>query len=279
MRGAGGHLVAGAGHRHGRDRSGRPDRSAAVGGERAAAHRPRGPPGGRAQPRRHLPQVPRRSAGLRRGHPRHARRRRWRPRATRATRSTCSRSRSWPWWRMEPWAVDALFARGAAGGALRGAGRGVFEGVLDMLAGRYVVRRVRRAAPAPHLGPAGGHARRARGRAPGGGRQRRHHPGSRPLRRLPHRRRQGAARAWASSTRRWCSRAAWARRSCWARPPGASRRSPTTACSSRPRRASPGRCRSGAATPPGARSSSGRIIGELMRTPAPASPAAPRWSG
>ena len=35
------HLLARAGHRHGRDRSGRADRVAALGGQRAAAHRPR----------------------------------------------------------------------------------------------------------------------------------------------------------------------------------------------------------------------------------------------
>ena len=64
--GAGGHLLAGARHRHGRHRSGRPDRSAAIGGERPAAHRPRRPPGGRRERRHHLPQVPRRPRGLRR---------------------------------------------------------------------------------------------------------------------------------------------------------------------------------------------------------------------
>ena len=86
--------------------------------------------------------------------------------------------------------------------------RGSFEGVLDMLSGRYPVRRVRRAAPAPHLGPHRRHAARARGRAARRDRQRRHHPRPRALRRLP-RRGDGPTRdeprASASSTRRWSS--------------------------------------------------------------------------
>ncbi len=57
----------------------------------------------------------------------------------------------------------------------------------------------------------------------------------------------GARPGWASSTRRWCSRAGWARPSCSAPAPGASRRSPTTGCWCRRRRASRARCRSGAA--------------------------------
>ena len=60
----------------------------------------------------------------------------------------------------------------------------------------------------------------------------------------------------ASSTRRWSTSRAPARRSCSARRRGGSRRSRTTASSSRPRPASPGRCRSGRATSPAARSSS-----------------------
>ena len=59
------------------------------------------------------------------------------------------------------------------------------------------------------------------------------------------------ARASASSTRRWSTRAASARRSCSARPPGGSRRSPSTASWSRPRPASPPRRRSGSGDKPG----------------------------
>ena len=47
-------------HRHGRGRPGHPDRVAAQRGERPAARRPRRPPGRRGQPRRAVPQAPRR---------------------------------------------------------------------------------------------------------------------------------------------------------------------------------------------------------------------------
>ena len=66
-------LVARARHRHGRDRSGDPDRGAAVGRERHAANRPVGAHHRRGEPRHHRPEVPRRSGGVRRGHPRDAR--------------------------------------------------------------------------------------------------------------------------------------------------------------------------------------------------------------
>ena len=66
-------VLARARHRHGRDRPGRADRGAAVGGERAAAHRPRRAPGRRRQRRPHLPEVPRRPRRLRRRRAQHAR--------------------------------------------------------------------------------------------------------------------------------------------------------------------------------------------------------------
>ncbi len=64
-----------------------------------------------------------------------------------------------------------------------------------------------------------------------------------------------AAPAWASSTRRWCTRPARARCSSWARARGGSSRSPATACWSRPRRACPASCRSGRATASAGRTS------------------------
>ena len=67
------HVVARARHRHGRGRPRRPGRVAGLGRERAAAHRPRRPPGRRAEPRQDLPEVPRRPArggGRRRAHAR-----------------------------------------------------------------------------------------------------------------------------------------------------------------------------------------------------------------
>ena len=65
--GAGGHQQPGARHRHGRGGPGHPGREPAQRGARHAAHRPRRAPGGRAQPRAHLPQVPRRPARVRGG--------------------------------------------------------------------------------------------------------------------------------------------------------------------------------------------------------------------
>ena len=79
---------------------------------------------------------------------------------------------------------------------------------------------------------------------------------------------RGPARASASSTKRWCSRAAWARRSCSARRRGGSKRSRTIACSCPPRPGSRARCRSGRRTPPGGPLELGRHIGELVRSAA-----------
>ena len=80
----------------------------------------------------------------------------------------------------------------------------------------------------------------------------------------------------ASSTRRWCTRAGRARRSCSVRRRGGSRRSPTTVSWSPPPRGSPARCRSGTATGPGGRSSSGarsarRCARSARSTPRPRS--------
>ena len=83
-------------HRHGRGRPGRPDRVAAVGGQRAAAGRPRRPPGRRGLARGAVPQAPRRPGadggrGRADAHAAASRRCTCRP-----TRSTCSPSRSSP---------------------------------------------------------------------------------------------------------------------------------------------------------------------------------------
>ena len=90
-------LVARARHRHGRDRSRRPDRSAAVGGERPAAHRPCRPHHRR---RRAAGSSSRSTAAISSPAPRSRARcasRRSRRAGIRATRSTCWRSRSSRW--------------------------------------------------------------------------------------------------------------------------------------------------------------------------------------
>ena len=93
---AGRHQQPGARHRHGRGGPGDPGREPAQRGARHAAHRPRRAPGGRAQPRAHLPQVPRRPARVRGGGRRGCGAARSRRRACRGCRSTCWPSRSWP---------------------------------------------------------------------------------------------------------------------------------------------------------------------------------------
>ena len=132
--------------------------------------------------------------------------------------------------------------------------------------GRYPSRRVRRAAAPPDLGPPGGHAA-----APGPAPACWPSPAAAPSPTAACTacsRRPRAGRASASSTRRWSTRAGWARRSCSAPPPGASRTSPATGSSSRRRRASRARCRSGTATRPGRPVELGRALGAFM----------PRWS-
>ena len=63
-----GHVVARAGHRHGRGGPRGPDRDPHLGRERDAADRAREPPGGRGLARHHLPEVPGRPPGERRDH-------------------------------------------------------------------------------------------------------------------------------------------------------------------------------------------------------------------
>ena len=135
------------------------------------------------------------------------------------------------------------------------------------------LRRVRRAAAPADLGPRHRHPHRPRRRAAAGGHQRRHHPRPRPVRRLPRRLGgQPADGGSASSTRRWSTSRGSATSSCSARRPGGSRTSPTTACWSAPRPASPGRCRSGTATRPGRPLELGRALGAFLREVGSATP-------
>ena len=136
--------------------------------------------------------------------------------------------------------------------------RAQLENVLDMLAGRYPVRRVRRAATADRLGS---HRRSrtwkqrcaaARGHECG------HDPRPRALRRVPGRRRRTGWRARRGDGLRGARRA---RRSCSARRAGGSRRSRAIGCSSPRRRAYRVRLRSGRARASGARRSSARRSG------------------
>ena len=72
--------------------------------------------------------------------------------------------------------------------------------------------------------------------------------------------------AWASSMKRWSSRAAPATPLSWARRPGASMKSRTTGCWYRRRRASRAKCRFGMETTPAARSSLAAALAAGART-------------
>ena len=89
---------------------------------------------------------------------------------------------------MDRWTVDEIADLAGRAAPFEHLAREALEGVLAMLAGRLSVRRVRRAQAAGHLGPPDrrhrGPPRRARRRRD----ERRHDPGSRPVRRVPGRR-------------------------------------------------------------------------------------------
>ena len=109
--------------------------------------------------------------------------------ATRATRSTCSPSRSSRWSRWTLVTVDeveALVRRAAPFAGLPAVGA---RGDARHARRPLPVRRVRRAASAPGLGPRHRRADRPARRAAARGHQRRHDPRPRPVRRLPRRRR------------------------------------------------------------------------------------------
>ena len=145
----------------GADRSRRPDRGAAVGRVGAAAHRPRGPLGRRRVARRHLPQAPRRPAR----------------RAPRRPRACCAGQVEETFYprnpldvlaqqivaiaASEPIGVDALYRPRPRRRAVRRAPARVLRRRARHALGPLPVRRVRRAPPAPHVGP---HARPLRAR-------------------------------------------------------------------------------------------------------------------
>ena len=141
-------------HRHGRGRPRHAGRAAAIGRQRAAAHRPGRAPGRcRSRTGVHLPEAPCRPAargGRRRAHARRARSSRCayprNPLDVLAQQIVAAVA-------VDEWDVEALFelVRRAAPFA-RCRGR-AFDAVLDMLAGRYPVRRVRRAARPARVGP------------------------------------------------------------------------------------------------------------------------------
>ncbi len=181
---AGGHLLARAGHRHGRDRSRHPDRGAAVGRERHAANRPIGPHHRRGEPRHHRPQVPGRSGGVRRGHPRDARG------ADREHQVSAQPAR-------RPCAADrrdgvdgSMDGRGAlrrrpAGCTVCRARQGHVRGRARHALGPLSVGRLRRSPAAADVGPARERGDGARGCEADRGDQRRHDPRPRPVRRVP----------------------------------------------------------------------------------------------
>ena len=188
---------------------------------------------------RHLPEVPRRPAGERRGHEGDARGRGRGDARTRATRSTCSPSRSWRWSPSASAGGRALRPRAPRRARSRpwpGAVRGRARHAL----GPLPVGRVRGAAAARHLGPPRGAS------SPREGAQR-------LVVRTPAPSPTAGSTASSSPTARAGRARRRARRGDGLREPrrrglrprrhraGASWRSRATACSSRPRPASPGK--------------------------------------
>ena len=175
--------------------------------------------------------------------------------AIRATRSTCSRSRSSRWWRWTT-GTSTRSSRWCRRRALRRPRAAASsKGVLDMLSGRYpsddfaelrprltwdrLRTRVTAREGAKRVAVVNG------GTIPGP-----------RLYGVFLAASEAGRRASASSTRRWCSRAASARRSCSAPRPGASRRSPTIRVLVSPAPGEPGKMPFWKATPPAGRSSS-----------------------
>ena len=210
---------------------------------------------GAGQRRHHLPEVPRRPGGVRRGH-----------RGDAAGQGRVVALSAQPARRAGAAAgrddVDgALVGRRslshrAIGGAVRGAVAADLRRRARHAVGPLSVGRIRRAAAARHVGSRQRHGDGAAGRQARGDRQRRHDSRSRACTACSCPAPTRTRRASASSTKRWCSRRAPARRSCSAPRPGASIRSRTIACWSRPRPASRARCRSGRAKAPAGPSSS-----------------------
>ena len=248
------HLVARARHRHGRRRPRDPGRVAEVGRARAPAGRPRRPRAACGLEGPHLSEVPGGPARIRRRRPGDAGgrdrgdadpaqparragaadRRHRRRRGDRSRRPARARPRRLP--------VRRPLAA-AARERPRHARRPLPLG------------RVRRASAAHRLGSHGRHDPGARRSAPPRGHERR---ARFPTAACSASFSSATVDAWASSTRRWSTRPAPARRSCSGRRPGGSRRSPATACSSRPHRGCRGPSRSGREKASAGRTSSAR---------------------
>ncbi len=182
--GRGRHVQSGAGHRHGRGRSGHPGGVAAVGRLRAPARRPRRASGRRGLDGRRLPQVPRRSGAGGGGHRADAL---GRHRGAAGAGQSAGRPR--PAARRHG-SDGHLGRRGAAG--RRPAGRPVRRASRVGVHGRagharrpLPLRRLRRVAPAPGVGPRRPD-RHGPPRRPAAGRHlRRHDPRPRPVRCVP----------------------------------------------------------------------------------------------
>ena len=148
----------------------------------------------------------------------------------------------------------------------------MLHAVLDLLAGRYPSRGVRRAAAPHRVGPRRRHRAGPRRRPAAGRHQRRHHPRPRPVRRVPARRHPGRRARRGDGLRVPAGRDVPARRVDVAH----RGHHPRPRRSSRRRRASPGRCRSGTATarPPARAGPGGRRVRPRA---APAPPRRGRW--
>ena len=146
---------------------------------------------------------------------------------------------------MEEWQVDELFSLVTRAASYTQLPRSAYDATLDLLSGRYPSEEFAELRPRIVWDRVTGSS--AGARAPSGSPS----PAAAPSPTAASSASSSSARrpaAWASSTRRWSTSPGWATSSRSAPPAGGSRTSPTTGCSSPPRRASPAACRSGRAT-------------------------------
>ena len=172
-------------------RSRRARRVAGLGVPRPPAHRPRRPPGRRAEHGQDLPEVPRRPARSRRSSCSACATASSRRCATRATRSTCSRSRSSPRSRSTSGTSTSCSRSCAACANFAELSDDAFRETLDMLAGRYPSDQFAGLRPRVVWDRVAEPRACPRRRAARRDHERRHDPRPRAVRRVPPRRRAG----------------------------------------------------------------------------------------
>ena len=156
-------------------------------GQRPPAGGPSRPPGRRGQPRRAVPQAPRRPRPDRGRRAADAQRRHRVASGSRPTRSTCSPSRSSPTTALDGWQVDDLYDLVRRTARFAQLPRSAYDATLDLLSGRYPCDEFAELRPRIVWDRVTGTAHRPARRPAARRHQRRHDPRPRPVRRLPRR--------------------------------------------------------------------------------------------